>query len=212
MKLAIAATEPLSSISLPNSAPSRNSGKNCAMKARGAAHEGLRPVGQQRLAGEQRRDQGRQRRQQQHAPAAEGERDQQAEAEQDAEKSHRHHCSIRQQRVEIERWIACRYRRHARRGMRSAALAALVAQHARRTPIRHSASTTRRARPCTSLMIRWMRIPAQRAPSPCAGVGDLAQQRHHAQFLHQRRVEGHLVEPVEDVARGARRCRAARPD
>src|SRR5712671_2063083 len=32
MKLAIAATEPLSSISLPNSAPSRNSGKNCARK------------------------------------------------------------------------------------------------------------------------------------------------------------------------------------
>src|ERR1700728_3589119 len=32
MKLAIAATEPLSSISLPNNAPSRNSGKNCARK------------------------------------------------------------------------------------------------------------------------------------------------------------------------------------
>ena len=32
MKLAMAATEPLSSISLPNSAPSRNSGKNCARK------------------------------------------------------------------------------------------------------------------------------------------------------------------------------------
>src|SRR5258706_7379753 len=32
IKLAIAATEPLSSISLPNSAPSRNSGKNCARK------------------------------------------------------------------------------------------------------------------------------------------------------------------------------------
>ncbi len=32
MKLAIAATDPLSSISLPNSAPSRNSGKNCARK------------------------------------------------------------------------------------------------------------------------------------------------------------------------------------
>ncbi len=30
MKRAIAATEPLSSISLPNTAPSRNSGKNCA--------------------------------------------------------------------------------------------------------------------------------------------------------------------------------------
>src|SRR5258708_26722873 len=32
MKSAIAATEPESSISLPNSAPSRNSGKNCARK------------------------------------------------------------------------------------------------------------------------------------------------------------------------------------
>src|ERR1700722_12951513 len=32
MKFAIAATEPLSSISLPNNAPSRNSGKNCARK------------------------------------------------------------------------------------------------------------------------------------------------------------------------------------
>ena len=30
MKLAMALTDPLSSISLPNSAPSRNSGKNCA--------------------------------------------------------------------------------------------------------------------------------------------------------------------------------------
>ena len=30
MHLAMAATEPLSSISLPNNAPSRNSGKNCA--------------------------------------------------------------------------------------------------------------------------------------------------------------------------------------
>ncbi len=32
MKPAIAVTEPLSSISLPNTAPSRNSGKNCRMK------------------------------------------------------------------------------------------------------------------------------------------------------------------------------------
>jgi hypothetical protein len=30
MKLAMAVTEPLSSMSLPNRAPSRNSGKNCA--------------------------------------------------------------------------------------------------------------------------------------------------------------------------------------
>ena len=32
MKCAMAVTEPLSSMSLPNSAPSRNSGKNCARK------------------------------------------------------------------------------------------------------------------------------------------------------------------------------------
>ena len=86
MKFAIAATEPLSSISLPNSAPSRNSGKNCARKPAALRHEGLGPVGQQRLAGEQRCDQGRERRQQQHAPAPEGERDQKAEPDQDAEK------------------------------------------------------------------------------------------------------------------------------
>ena len=33
MNFAIAVTEPLSSISFPNSAPSRKSGKNCAMKS-----------------------------------------------------------------------------------------------------------------------------------------------------------------------------------
>ena len=37
-----------------------------------------------------------------------------------------------------------------------------------------------------------------------SGVRDLAQQRHHAQFLHQRRVEGNLVEPVQDLVGRAR--------
>ena len=60
--------------------------KELREEARRADHEGLRPVGEQRLAGEQRCDQGRERRQQQHAPAPEGERDQKAEPDQDAEK------------------------------------------------------------------------------------------------------------------------------
>ena len=50
---------------------------------RGAAHEGLRPVGEQRLAGQRRRRGARGRRQQQHAPAAEREPDQKRQAEQD---------------------------------------------------------------------------------------------------------------------------------
>ena len=87
MKLAIAATEPLSSISLPNSAPSRNSGKNCARKPAALsmkvwvqwASSGSRENSAAIKAGE--------RRKQQHAPAPEGERDQQAEPDQDAEKA-----------------------------------------------------------------------------------------------------------------------------
>jgi hypothetical protein len=43
-------------------------------------------VGKQRLAGKQRCDQGGKRRKQQYAPAPEGERDQQAEPDQDAKK------------------------------------------------------------------------------------------------------------------------------
>ena len=38
---------------------------------------------------------------------------------------------------------------------------------------------------------------------PVSGIGDLPQQRDHAHFLHQRRIEGNLVEPVEDLARRA---------
>jgi len=78
----------LSSISLPNSAPSRNSGKNCARKlaalsmklwvqwASKGSRENIAAI--KAASGE--------RREQQHAPASEGERDQQAEPDQDAEK------------------------------------------------------------------------------------------------------------------------------
>jgi hypothetical protein len=40
-----------------------------------------------------------------------------------------------------------------------------------------------------------------------AGIGDLAQQRDHAQLLQQHGVERDLVQPVEDVARRVRRAR-----
>ena len=41
-----------------------------------------------------------------------------------------------------------------------------------------------------------------------AGVGDLPQQRNHAQFLQQNRIEGDLVEAIENVPGGSWRARA----
>ena len=52
-----------------------------------------------------------------------------------------------------------------------------------------------------------MRILAHFAPSLSPGCRHLAQQRDHAQLLDQHRVERHLVEAVEDVARRARHAR-----
>ncbi len=49
---AIAVTNPLSSISLPNSAPSRKFGKNCIRKRDALLMKGLGPVGEQGLARE----------------------------------------------------------------------------------------------------------------------------------------------------------------
>ena len=45
-----------------------------------------------------------------------------------------------------------------------------------------------------------------------SGIGHLAQQRDHAQLLHQRRIERHFVEPIEDLARPCAACPAARAD
>ena len=88
MTCAMEATDPLSSISLPNSAPSRNKREKLPDEARGTTHEGLGPVRQQRLAGEAGGDEGGDRRQQQRAPAPKCQPDEQAEAEQDAEQTH----------------------------------------------------------------------------------------------------------------------------
>jgi hypothetical protein len=57
-------------------------------KARGAPHEGLRPVGEHRLAGQSCREDGGGGSEKKNAPAAIGEPDQKAESDQNAEKSH----------------------------------------------------------------------------------------------------------------------------
>ena len=78
------ATEPLSSISLPNSAPSRNSGKNCA---RNCAALRMNVCVQCASSGSPEKpgsNQRHRRRQQQDAPAAVGKPDQQREGEEDA--------------------------------------------------------------------------------------------------------------------------------
>ena len=52
--------------------PEQEERKKLGQEAGGAAHENLRPVGEQRLAAEKRGDQRRGRREQQYAPAAKG--------------------------------------------------------------------------------------------------------------------------------------------
>ena len=62
--------------------------KELRQKRRGAAHEGLRPVGEQRLAAKGGGNERRGWRQHQHAPAAEREPDEKQQADKDAEQSH----------------------------------------------------------------------------------------------------------------------------
>jgi hypothetical protein len=73
---------------LPNSAPKSKDGEELHDEARGPAHEGLGPVGQQRLARERRGEQRRERREEQHAPAPVGEEDEERKTEQDADETH----------------------------------------------------------------------------------------------------------------------------
>jgi hypothetical protein len=50
-----------------------------------------------------------------------------------------------------------------------------------------------------SLAMRWMRMPAHCAPSRWPGSPALPKQGDHAQFLQQNRIEGHLIQPVENL-------------
>ena len=88
MNCAIAPTDPLSSMSLPKSAPRRNSGKN---DARNPAAEPMNVCVQCASSGSpaaRRGDQPRRRREDEHAPAAERQPHEDAQAEQDAGEAH----------------------------------------------------------------------------------------------------------------------------
>ena len=88
MKSAIDETEPESLHQLSKQSAEEKYRKKLREKPRGASHEGLRPVREQRLPGEGGRDQGRRGRKQEHAPAAKGEPDQQPKANQNAGEPH----------------------------------------------------------------------------------------------------------------------------
>ncbi len=83
---------------------------------RGAAHEGLGPVRKKRLAGSQSSDQSCKWRDQQHAPAAIGQEDEQSEADEDAEKSHEPRVRCDREGRRGRGWSACRGRPSAPRG------------------------------------------------------------------------------------------------
>ena len=75
MKPATDCTEPLSSMSLPNRAPSRKIGKNWAKKPAAPPMKVSVQCASKGSPANSGRDQGGDRRQQQHAPAAVGEPD-----------------------------------------------------------------------------------------------------------------------------------------
>ncbi len=104
MKSAMAVIEPLSSISLPKSAPSRNSGKNCARKRAAPFMKVWVQWASTGSPAKSAATTSAKRRQQQHAPAPEGEPDQQPEPNQNAEKPHP--SDPFQQDIEIERRAA----------------------------------------------------------------------------------------------------------
>src|SRR6185312_14078008 len=82
---------------------------------------------------------------------------------------------------------------------------ALVAQYAEKRPLRiELGGVTKLAESLARNAVDAHAGP-QRALA-IAGIGHLAEQRDHAQFLEQHAVEGDLVEAIENVACGARRA------
>src|SRR4030088_23198 len=198
MKLAIAATDPLSSINLPNSAPSRNSGKNCARKpaaltmkvwvqwassgsrensaaikaASGASSSTLQP----RKANEIRRP---------------------SPIRMPRSPNTIITSAFREQRVEIGGGVLSDI---LAVGCEECvgALAPLFLQQRNELPL--GVELRRR----TEVRERVAHNPVRAHSGPArafavSGGRHLAQQRDHAQFLHQWRVEGDFIEPVEDL-------------
>src|SRR6202022_3870520 len=206
IKFAIAATEPLSSISLPNSAPSRNSGKNCARKpaaltmkvwvqwassgslennaaikaANGASSSTLQP----RKANETSRP---------------------SPIRMPRSPDTVIISAFREQGVDVGGGVLSDILAVGREEC-AGALAPLFLQQRNELPL--GVELRRRTEVCE----RVAHDPVRAHSSPArafavSGVRHLAQQCHHAQLLHQRRVERNLVEPVEDLVCRARRVR-----
>src|SRR5262245_1235490 len=203
MKLAMAATEPLSSISLPNRAPSRNSGKNCARKVPAAVMKVCVQVASRGSPAKAAA-----------MSAAAG-----ASSSTLQPRSASHISRARPSRIPIMPIASDAFQQLVEiEGGAQAEIAAMLlqkrvggappflAQHAQEAPLgierggvaeRHhhvaGDAVDAHVRPLGMLGI--------------VGLRDLAQQRDHAQLLQQHGVERDLVEPVEDVAGGARRAR-----
>src|SRR5499427_5325238 len=203
MKLAMAETQPLSSMSLPNSAPSRNNGKNCARKAAALPMKvcvQLASSGSMANAAASRPAAGASRSTLQPRSAS-----QMSSASPSRIPISPMVSDAFQQRVEIEGGATAEILVMIAQESLSGA-AALVAEHAQEFPLGVELggiadldhplagdAVDAHTRPLAALaMIR---------------LGDLAQHRDHAQLFQQHGVERHLVEPVENVAGGARQCR-----
>ena len=173
-------------------------GKELRQELRGTSHECLRPMGEQRLPRKGGREKRRGGRQQENAPAAIGEPDQQSESDQDAQETHR--SALRQQHVEIGGRAVTDVVADARRGISLAAR-----RPSSRSIVRNSRSAIHlRGRAEVDQHIAHDSMRAHSRPTralACPGIGHLAHQRDHAQLLHQCGVEGDLVQAIEDLAR-----------
>ena len=172
-------------------APSRKSGKNWARNPRRAAHERLRPMRQQRLARERARRQCAAAARAEYAPAFERQPDQEAEPNQNSDEADRSGRPIGQTLREQDVEIGVERLPTSSPCCSQEALGAappLSLQQREKCPLCDRASTTRRTRQAFG----HDPVRAHLGPS-CAladrRIGDLAQNRDHAQFLHQRRVE-----------------------
>src|SRR5882757_2275918 len=197
MKLAIAATEPLSSISLPNSAPSRNSGKNCAKKPAALPMK----VWVQWASSGSRENRAA-------IKAASGASSSTLQPRKANEISRP--SPIRIPRSPDTVIISALRQQHVDIGGRAlakivtvrgeecvGALAPLFLEQRNECPLGVE------LRRCAEVRERVGHDPVRAHSGPArafalSGIGNLAQQRDHAQFLHQRRVKGNLVEAVED--------------
>src|SRR5262245_19260260 len=203
MKPAMAETQPLSSMSLPNRAPSRKNGKNCARKAAALPMKvcvQLASSGSMANAAASRPAAGASRSTLQPRSAS-----QMSSASPSRIPISPMVSDAFQQRVEIEGGATAEILVMIAQESVSGA-AALVAQHAQEFPLgvelggiaeldHHLAgdAVDAHGRPFGALAV--------------VGLRNLAQQRDHAQLFQQYGIERHLVESVENVAGGARQCR-----